>query len=301
MASLHFVSFRVLPGKVADVLPQADDAAPAPAQTGRMTVHPFRFGAVVGRSAPAAAWADTARAVEGAGFATLLVPDTLATPSPFPVLAVAAAATSSVRLGTWVLAAPLRTPGAVVREAQTLQLLSDGRLELGLGAGRPGGERDAPPLGVEWGRPGIRVGQVEAAIEAVRAGVDPAPLIVLAGHGDRMLRIAARHAQTLALPASPTASVDEVAATADRARAAGFAGELSLQLAGIGDDLPPWLRRQGLTPEHVRGTAAFLSGDLDEDEASLRALRDRAGISYITVSGEFVERVAPLVQRLTGR
>ena len=295
------MSFRVLPGKTPDLLPRADDARAGRAQTGRMTVLPFRFGAVVGRNAPAAVWADTARTIEGAGFATLLVPDTLATPSPFPALAVAAAATSSLRLGTWVLAAPLRTPGAVVREAQTLQTLSAGRLELGIGAGRPGGERDAPPLGAEWGRPGIRVGQVEAAIEAVRAGVDPAPRIVMAGSGDRMLRIAARHAQTLALPASPTASVDEIAATADRARAAGFTGELSLQIAGIGDDIPAWLRSQGMTPEHVRGRAAFLSGDVDADEASLRALRDRAGISYLTVSGEFAARVAPLVQRLTGR
>jgi alkanesulfonate monooxygenase SsuD/methylene tetrahydromethanopterin reductase-like flavin-dependent oxidoreductase (luciferase family) len=153
---------------------------------------------------------------------------------------------------------------------------------------------------VAWGRPGIRVGQVEAAIEAVRAGVEPAPRIVMAARGDRMLRIAARYAQTLALPASPMATTDEIAAIADRARSAGFGGELSLQIAGIGEDIPAWLRAQGMTPEHVRGEAAFLSGDVAADEASLLALRDRTGVSYLTASGEFAQRLAPLVGRLSG-
>ncbi|KHK95505.1 hypothetical protein LK09_19230 [Microbacterium mangrovi] len=265
-----------------------------------MTPPPFRFGAVAGLASPASPWADTARAIEHAGFSTLLVPDTLNTLSPFPALAAAAAVTTTLHLGTWVLASPLRTPGAVVREAKALQILSDGRLELGIGAGRPGGEHDAPPLGVTWERPGIRVGQVEAVLDAVATEVDPAPRIVIAGSGDRMLGIAARHAATLTVPASPLASVDEIAVAADRARTAGFTGELALQIAGIGEDIPAWLRQRGMTPESLRGKAAFLTGDLDDDAASLRALRDRTGVSYITFSGEFAARGTPLVQRLSG-
>lgn len=291
----------MLPGKAPGMLPRTDDTARRAAQTGGMTPPPFRFGAVAGMRSPSVSWADTARLIEQAGFSTLLVPDTLSTLSPFSALAAASAVTTTLRLGTWVLASPLRTPGAVVRETQTLQSLSDGRFELGIGAGRPGGERDAPPLGVTWERPGIRVGQVDAVLEAVTADVDPAPRIVLAGSGDRMLGIAARQAATLALAASPMASVDEIAAAADRARAAGFSGELSLQISGIGDDIPAWLRGQGMTPESLRGKAAFLAGDVDADEASLRALRDRTGVSYLTFSGEFAARVAPLVQRLAGR
>jgi len=97
------------------------------------------------------------------------------------------------------------------------------------------------------------------------------------------------------------ASVDDIAAAAGRARDAGYAGELSLQIAGIGDDIPAWLRGQGMTPEQVRGKAAFLSGDPAEDAASLQALRERTEVSYITAPVEFADRLAPLVQLLAGQ
>ncbi|MFE7746280.1 LLM class flavin-dependent oxidoreductase [Nocardia sp. NPDC057455] len=65
-----------------------------------------------------AAWAREAAAVERQGYRTLLLPDTRFTPSPFPVLAAAAAVTTSIRLRPNVLAAPLRTPAATAREPQ---------------------------------------------------------------------------------------------------------------------------------------------------------------------------------------
>src|SRR4051794_9412489 len=153
------------------------------------TPRPFRFGAVTAVHRSAASWADEARRLEADGFATILVPDTLWTPSPFLALAAAAAGTTTLRLGTWVIASPLRRPAEVVREAGTLQELSGGRLELGIGAGRPGGERDAEALGVEWGGAGSRVTQVEATLAAVGT-MNPAPWVVIAGSGDRMLSIA---------------------------------------------------------------------------------------------------------------
>src|SRR6478735_10997560 len=140
-----------------------------------ITRRPFRFGAVEALRGPATVWTEAARRLEGDGFATLLTPDTLWTPSPFVALAAVAAGTTTLRLGTWVIASPLRRPAEVVREAKTLQELSSGRFELGIGAGRPGGERDAETLGVEWGSPGRRVGRVAETLAAVHAGVDPVP------------------------------------------------------------------------------------------------------------------------------
>ena len=90
-------------------------------------------------------WADHARAIEQQVWSSLLVPDTLWTASPFPALAVAAGV-SALRVRTWVIAAPLRSPVAVVRESSALQMLSDGRFELGIGSGRPDAERDAARL-----------------------------------------------------------------------------------------------------------------------------------------------------------
>ncbi|UOQ90654.1 LLM class flavin-dependent oxidoreductase [Agromyces endophyticus] len=268
-----------------------------------MTPHPFRFGAVVGRRGTAASWAAIARDLEQRGLSTLLVPDTVGTASPFSALAAAAAATERLHLGTWVLSAPLRSPEAAVREATTLHELSGGRFELGLGAGRPGGEHDAERLGVEWGAPGRRVDRVEATAAAVRAELPDLP-VVIAGNGDRMLRIAGAHARTLALAMPPTATVDEVAALATRARTtAGADLEIALQIAGVGDDLPDWLRnRLGLSARGLEeaDAAALLSGDVERDADHLEHLREAAGVSYFTMAHEHAEVLTPLIERLGG-
>ena len=101
---------------------------------------------MAGPAASGAAWLERARAVEAAGYDLLLLPDTRFTPSPFPALAAAAAVTTRLLVAPWVLAAPLRSPAVVVREAAALQLLSGGRFELAIGTGRPGrGERGRGP------------------------------------------------------------------------------------------------------------------------------------------------------------
>ncbi|MFF2487409.1 LLM class flavin-dependent oxidoreductase [Microbacterium sp. NPDC058062] len=268
----------------------------------------FRFGVVTGAHGDAHAWSETARRVEGDGYSALLVPDTLFTPSPFLVLAVAAAASRTLRLGTWVLAAPLRTPAATIRETRTLVELSGGRFELGIGAGRPQGERDAEALGVPWGSGRERVDQVEAVISAVRGQLgDEAPITLAAG-GARMLRLAGTHARTVALPLPPHADLAAVADVADRVRASTPPDrpplELSLQLCGIGDDVPEWLRRSaGLTPESLResGAVGYLTGDVRRDAETLTALRVATGVSFFTVPDELSRQVAPLVGELAGR
>ncbi|NUS44097.1 MAG: LLM class flavin-dependent oxidoreductase [Mycobacteriaceae bacterium] len=80
-------------------------------------------------------WVGAVQDAQRQGYDTLLLPDTLTTPSPFPALAAAAAVTTTLRLRPNVLAAPLRSPAATAREVAALQLLSDGRFELGIGAG----------------------------------------------------------------------------------------------------------------------------------------------------------------------
>jgi hypothetical protein len=94
----------------------------------------FRFGAVAGFGRSGQEWAATARHIEQLGFATLLRPDGTGTFAPFQALSAAAAVTSTLRLGTYVLASPLRTPGEVAWESASLDVLSGGRFELGLGA-----------------------------------------------------------------------------------------------------------------------------------------------------------------------
>src|SRR5258708_39684755 len=99
---------------------------------GGRRMRPFRFGVNMRTIASAAAWADRARTLEALGYSTLCLPDHLAPMlAPLPALAVAAAATRRLRVGTMVLNNDFRHPTVLAREAATLDLLSDGRLELG--------------------------------------------------------------------------------------------------------------------------------------------------------------------------
>ena len=80
--------------------------------------------------------------------------------------------------------------------------------------------------------------------------------------------------------------------------------ELSLQISGVGDDIPEWTRRStGATPKALRDTGAvgLLSGETSRDADALLGLRETTGVSFITVSDEFSERLAPLVAELSGR
>src|SRR5438128_1722512 len=68
----------------------------------------FRFGLTNSAVGDLTTWTTAARRVESLGYATLLLPDTMRTPAPFPALAAAASVTTSLRVGTWVLCDPLR-------------------------------------------------------------------------------------------------------------------------------------------------------------------------------------------------
>src|ERR671933_1140441 len=92
----------------------------------------FRFG-VTGRGETHAEWRDFARKAEALGYATLVLPDHFARQlAPLPALAAAAQATSTLRLGTLVLDNDFRHPASLAKEVATLDLLSSGRVELGI-------------------------------------------------------------------------------------------------------------------------------------------------------------------------
>ncbi|KAB8189357.1 LLM class flavin-dependent oxidoreductase [Nonomuraea phyllanthi] len=257
-----------------------------------MTDHPFRFGAVAGHATDAAAWTGLARRAESLGYATLLVPDTLRTLSPFAAAAVAATATTTLRVGTFVLSAPNRTPESVAWETATLHTLTDGRFELGLGAGRPGAEEDAAALGVEFGTPGRRVERLARTIDAVKD-----VRVLVAASGPRLLRLAARKADTVALGVPPRYTEDQVAAKLDELYE--LAGdrfhdlELSMNLAAAGGEPPSWL---SVPP----GGTGVLTGTPDEMADTLRRRRDRLGVSYVSVNAQYLDAFAPVVERLAG-
>ncbi len=107
-------------------------------------------------------------------------------------LAGLAAATRRLRMGTLVTGVHHRHPAVLANMAATLDTVSGGRLELGLGAGW--NERESGAYGIELGSPGQRSDRLEKACEVITRR--PHPPICIGGSGEkRTLRTAARFAQ----------------------------------------------------------------------------------------------------------
>lgn len=257
-------------------------------------------------------WARRAAELEDAGWPTLLVPDTLNTLSPFPALAAAAAVTQRIRLRPWVLAAPLRTPGATLREASTLMDLSEGRLELGLGAGRPGGgQADAEALGVSWPDAPARIAAVEEVAALVRSEVRPGPAIAVAASGPRMLAAAGRiladprgtERDRLVLALPPTVDREGLVQAVTRARKAGPGAGVSItvSLVGVGGKVSPGFNRWSRMSEDDLsriGSFAVLPPDPDEAVDELLTWTGDLGIDEVTVPADLADAAAPLLSRL---
>jgi probable F420-dependent oxidoreductase len=275
-----------------------------------MSGQKFRFGVVVTPEGGPQQWTATARRVEELGFSSLLMPDGMQLLAPFPSLAVAAGATSTLRVGTFVLASPMRAPRAAAWEGHSLSVLTDGRFEFGIGTGRPEAQRFAEALGRSWGSAGERLQQVAESIEHLREldGDRHTPVLIAAG-GPKALALAARSADIVTLAAPSLSGRDHVAGLAAQLRdAAGDrAGdiEIAMNLFAVGDDeLPPWTQ-QFLGADHAtlvaHGSQTLLRGTPAEMADELQRRRDAYGVSYVSVNGAFIEQFAPVVERLAGR
>jgi probable F420-dependent oxidoreductase len=184
---------------------------------------PFRFGVNVGRASSRAEWVEKARKLEDLGYSALTVPDHLADLlAPMPALLSAAEATTRLRVGTNVLNNDFRHPVLVAREAATVDLLTDGRLQFGLGAGHMQSEYDQAGLRFDAG--GIRVERLAEAVTIVKGLLKgeqvtfagrhyrvtnhtihplpvqrPHPPILIGGNGRRLLTLAAKEADIVGL------------------------------------------------------------------------------------------------------
>jgi probable F420-dependent oxidoreductase len=183
-----------------------------------MPLRPFRFGVQASTAASGAAWTELARAVEGEGFSTLTMPDHFNDQlAPVPALAAAAAVTSSLRIGALVWDNDYKHPVVLAKELATMDVLSEGRVEVGLGAGWM--RSDYEQAGLSYDPPGVRVTRFEEGI-AVLKGLfgegsfsfsgthyeirdldgypkpvqQPHPPFLIGAGGPRMLAIAGREA-----------------------------------------------------------------------------------------------------------
>jgi len=192
-----------------------------------VTDRKFRFGVMAPRAESAKQYRENARKVEDMGFSTLFVPDHFVDHplAPFPAMSLAAEATESLRVGSLVLANDYKHPVVLAREAATLDLLTDGRLELGIGAGWM--TADYEKAGMALDRPGVRVDRLAEAITVLKGlfgdgpfsfsgehysitELDgepkpvqrPYPPILVGGGGPKVLRLAGREADIVGINAN---------------------------------------------------------------------------------------------------
>jgi probable F420-dependent oxidoreductase len=128
----------------------------------------FRFALQAERAASPAAWRDLARKAEDLGYATLYVPDHLGDQwAPMIAVTVAAEATTTLRVGTLVLDNDFRHPVVLAKEAATLDIVTGGRFEFGLGAGWM--TTDYEQSGIPMDKPSVRVARLAESLAIMRA------------------------------------------------------------------------------------------------------------------------------------
>jgi probable F420-dependent oxidoreductase len=138
-----------------------------------MARHPFRFGVNCYGAANRDEWISKAQKMEALGYDTLFVADHLHTFPPFAGMMAAAAATTTLRIGSNVFANDFRHPLLLGREIAAIDALSTGRVVLGLGTGywRP----DYDQSGIALDPPATRVGRLEEAVQIIKGMFTAAP------------------------------------------------------------------------------------------------------------------------------
>jgi probable F420-dependent oxidoreductase len=195
---------------------------------------PFRFGCQAYQATSRQEWVDLARRVEAQGYSTLHVADHYIGPGPalaatghrvqtlaaVPAMAVAAEVTSTLLIGSRLFCVGYHHPVVLAKEAATLDLLSDGRLELGLGAGWL--DREYTAMGIPFPSAGERIALLRESIELIEqcftgtpvefsgeqlhasgfSGAparSPRPPLMIGGGGRKVLRLAGEKADIVSI------------------------------------------------------------------------------------------------------
>jgi probable F420-dependent oxidoreductase len=286
-------------------------------------------------------WRELARRVEALGYSSLLVGDHFVDfhPPPMVALAWAAALTETLRLGTVVLGNDYRHPAVLAKEAAALDLLSEGRLELGLGAGWL--QADYEAMGLPYDAPKLRVERLAEALLVIKsawsgAAFDfsgehytirgyaaqplpaqrPHPPLLVGGGRPRVLRLAGQHADIVSIhPATSTSDFVTDTQDAPTRRKIGWVREgagarfeqIELMMmceVVITEDVhataTPIASSTGTSVEQTLASAQLLVGSVEGVCKTLRQRRDDWGVSYVVVKAEVCEDFAPVVARLAG-
>ena len=264
----------------------------------RAMPHPrrFRFATELHEPFDGRGWADTFREVEALGYATMFMPDHFDEGvGPLAGLAVAAAVTTTLHVGPLVLACDFRHPVPLARELATIDQMSEGRLEVGLGAGWK--SLDYERSGITMEGPGVRVSRLIEHTTVLKALLSDGPVtfegehytihalegtpkphrpggppIIIGGGAPRLLRFAGSVADIVGVNASIHSGEIDVAAARD-----GLAGQIDQKLAWVREgagarfdelELNAWLAIAEVTDD-ADGFASLIAPAFDSDAQSV--------------------------------
>lgn len=198
-----------------------------------MTAHrPFRFGIQASTASSRTEWVDLAKRAEANGFSTLTMPDHFGDQlAPMPAMMTAADATTDLRVCALVFDNDYKHPVVLAKELATMDVLSDGRMEIGLGAGWM--ISDYEQSGIPYDSPGVRVDRFVEGLHIIKQAMQPGafsfegthytitnydglpkpvqakPPVLIGGGGKRVLGIAAREADIVGInPSLHTGVID---------------------------------------------------------------------------------------------
>jgi probable F420-dependent oxidoreductase len=259
-----------------------------------VTTRDFRFGIGLRSIKSPDRLREKVRKFEDLGYDVIHFPDHIGAPAPFPAMVAAAAAARTIRVGTFVLNAAFYSPALLARDAVDTDLLSDGRLELGLGTGYVREEFEAAEI--PYPSAGERVAHLRHTTTYLKDVAPSIPLLI-AGNGDKVLTIAAQHADIIGftgggIPESP--GDDPMAERVDfvRAAAGDRVDDLEFNLAitavptdssGIPDLTLTRAYFSDASDAQLLAMPTVLQGSPSEMADTLRAQRERYGITYFTV------------------
>jgi len=191
---------------------------------------PFRFGIQASNATTRAEWVSLAQRTEGHGYAVLTMPDHFGDQlAPVPAMMAAASATADLRVCALVFDNDYKHPVVLGKELATMDLLSDGRVEIGLGAGWM--ISDYEQLGIAYDSPGVRIDRFVEGLQIIKQSMQPGPFsfegkhytitnydglpkpaqakvpVLIGGGGKRVLGIAAREADIVGINPSMQAGV----------------------------------------------------------------------------------------------
>ncbi len=190
----------------------------------------FRFGVQVSKETSARGWAELARRAEGTGYDVFTMPDHFTDQlAPIPALMAAADATTKLRIGALVFDNDYKHPVVLAKELATMDLLSDGRVEIGLGAGWM--ISDYEEAGMPYDSPKVRIDRFIEGVAVIRGAmadgpfsfsgdhynitnyngqpkpVQKRPPLLIGGGGKRVLSYAALEADIIGINGTLTAGV----------------------------------------------------------------------------------------------